>query len=227
MAAVANKRKRDSQDMGGMRAAPALVQGHDFDAHFLQGNDGMDSTDAGMDFAAVLAQHNADPNSVVEEDEDDDEEEEEEEEEAEVPVAHSHAHPHSLVGGGGNGQSASDTAAAAMAQYHTMTVPQSTEQTFMARTDDDLVGDETLSELLAKGPSGPAPRTSSFGDFTAEVSKDGQSSPNEDTSPTGEFGRTSSASERKPTVGSDEWHKVRRDNHKEGMSPKTSYHPHA
>jgi len=215
MAAVANKRKRESQDMGGMRAAPAMVSGHEFDAHYLQTDDAMDGGDGGMDFAAVLAQHNADPNDEVVEEEDDDDEEEEEE--IEVPVSQPQPQRQSRVGGqgGGNGQSASDTAAAAMAQYHTMTVPQSTEQTFKM-TGDDLLGDISISELLAKGVP-PAPqRTSSFGDFTAEASKDGQSSPNEDTSPTGEFGLGSR--DRKPAVGSDEWHKVRRDNHKEGVS---------
>ena len=110
----------------------------------------------------------------------------------------------------GNGQSTSDTAAAAMAQYHTMTVPQSTEQSFMTqKTPGGIDG----SGAGGPGDSSAQRRTSSFGDYGAGIT---QSSPNGDGSPTG--ASASNPFGPKPTVGSDEWHKVRRDNHKEGKS---------
>ena len=107
----------------------------------------------------------------------------------------------------GDGQSVSDTAAAAMAQYHTMTVPQSTEQSFMTQGGDgDLKGNGSMDQSGGSGQQ----RTSSFSDFDVAVT---QGSPNGDASPGGRLDRLGQP---KPAVGSDEWHKVRKDNHKEG-----------
>jgi bHLH factor len=117
------------------------------------------------------------------------------------------ADPNNTSGGDGTGQSASDTAAAAMAQYHTMTVPQSTEQSFMTGANE---GDKQPGSL-DQGSSGAQHRNSSFGDFDTSAI---QSSPNGDTSPTS--GANAGMSAPKPPVGSEEWHKVRKDNHKEG-----------
>jgi len=91
--------------------------------------------------------------------------------------------------GGASSSNAGDTAAAALAHY-SMTVPQATELSFQA--------------------SGSGGEGSSFalGDHTVHQQQQhaGNSATND--SPT-------NASGQKPQVGSDEWHKVRRDNHKE------------
>ena len=182
MASMQNtKRKRESHDMAGGRAAPGMVQsGHDFAQHYLQtDDDGMDN----MDFATALAHSAADGSSDQ-----------------------MHAH-----GGDGSGQSTTDTAAAAMAQYHTMTVPQSTESSFMAQPTQG--GDGQVGSSVDQGGSGVQQRNSSFGDFDISGV---QSSPNGNTSPTA--GPTSGTQGTpKPPVGSEEWHKVRKDNHKEGI----------
>ena len=148
----------------------------DFSQHYMQTQD-----DTDIDFAAMV-------NSQADESGD---------------VQHN-SHMQAQGGNDGGPGNASDTAAAAMAQFqaHTMTVPQSTEATFLNATGD---GGEQ-----GEGGNGAQQRTSSFGaefDITAA-----QSSPNGDGSPGNGTGSS------KPTVGSDEWHKIRKDNHKEGGS---------
>lgn len=170
--AAMNKRKRESHDIAGGRAAPAMAQtGDEFESHYLHTDDGMDGAGAVMDFSAAFTQHGDDGTNQQ-----------------------------------GDGKSASDTAAAAMAQYHTMTVPQSTEQSFMTGTE----GDKQTGSADQSG-SNVQHRNSSFGDFDTSAI---QSSPNGETSPTNP---NASMSTPKPPVGSEEWHKVRKDNHKEGM----------
>ena len=141
-----------------------------------------DGMDGDLDFAAALAQHGTDPNDA------------------------------NQVGGNGTGQSASDTAAAAMAQYHTMTVPQSTEKSFMTGNEGDK-----QHGSMDQGTSGGQHRNSNFADFDTSGL---QSSPNGDTSPPS--GPNPGMSAPKPPVGSDEWHKVRKDNHKEGKPTLTT-----
>lgn len=188
MAAVQNKRKRESQDIAGGRAAP-VMNSQEFENHYLQtDDDGMNNADGVMDFSPALA-------ALVQRGGDHDDAEHDS---AQLPVQ----------GGDGSGQSASDTAAAAMAQYHTMTVPQSTEQSFMTQTEG---GDRQNSTSAEQGGSNAQHRHSSFGDFDTSAA---QLSPNGETSPVA--GGASGGS--KPAVGSEEWHKVRKDNHKEGMS---------
>ena len=170
-----NKRKRDAHDMAGGRAAPGMVQDNEFAQHYLA-DDNVDATDDVMNFAAAFSHHTVDPNDAA-----------------------------NQVGGDGTGQSASDTAAAAMAQYHTMTVPQSTEQSFMTHPE----GDKQSS--IDQSTSNPQQRQSSFGDFDTSAIR--SSPPNGDTSPTSVLAGMSAP---KPPVGSEEWHKVRKDNHKEG-----------
>ena len=183
-----NKRKRDSRDMVGGRPAPGMAQGgNEFEQHYLQTDDGdMDDTDGVMDFAAALAQQSADPNDGSDQ-------------------QHVAGQMQGQGGDGGAGQSAIDTAAAAMAQSHTMTVPQSTEQSFMAQATE---GGDRQAGSTDQGSSSAQQRTSSFGDFDVSGT---QSSPNGDTSP------ATAGVYPKPPVGSEEWHKVRKDNHKEGM----------
>lgn len=88
--------------------------------------------------------------------------------------------------------SASSTAAAALAGiYPTMTIPQPTDVSFATQNSDpDRVPDSSFMDNSQQG-----------GDSFMESS-----------TPSGR------ASGSKPAVGSDEWHKVRKDNHKEGKS---------
>lgn len=99
------------------------------------------------------------------------------------------------------GQSATDTASAALAQYHTMTVPQPTEQAFLNQTSD---GDERRA-------SDAAHRNSAYGN---DLDYAGQPGANGDVSPSRE----------KPAVGTDAWHRIRRDNHKEGKLDEAPSH---
>lgn len=116
---------------------------------------------------------------------------------------------------GGNGTSASDTAAAAMAQYHTMTVPQSTEKSFMTGQGE---GDKRAGSM-DQGNSGGGHRNSGFPDV--DTSYLNSSPPNGEASPPSGPNPGMSATP-KPPVGSDEWHKVRKDNHKEGKPTHTT-----
>lgn len=105
---------------------------------------------------------------------------------------------------GGNSSSVGDTAAAALA-YHQMTVPQATELQFQTQN----TGDGSFG-------MGDHHQQTGMQDFSLEAlkaatqtgSRPGQSAPS-DSPP--------SSATHKPTVGSEEWHKVRRDNHKEGQ----------
>lgn len=104
---------------------------------------------------------------------------------------------------GGNNQSVGDTAAAALAHYQ-MTVPQATEISFQQQSS---TGDGSSFSM------GDHHQGQGMQDFSLEAlkaatstSRSGQTTGNE--SPP-------ASTSHKPTVGSEEWHKVRRDNHKE------------
>lgn len=104
----------------------------------------------------------------------------------------------------GGANNAPDTAAAALA-YHQMTVPQATELSFQPQAS---TGDGS-----SFGMGDHHPQQQGMQDFSLEAlkaatsgSRGGQSAGN-DSPP--------STSAHKPQVGSEEWHKVRRDNHKE------------
>jgi transcriptional regulator CBF1 len=91
----------------------------------------------------------------------------------------------------GSAEHASSTAAAALAGiYPTMTIPQPTDVSFATQGSDDRNPDSSFMDNSQQG-----------GDSFME-----NSTPS---------GRGSGS---KPAVGSDEWHKVRKDNHKEGKS---------
>lgn len=198
MATMSAKRKRDSQDMPGMRAPPAMnPSAHDFDASYLHTDEIENPEHMNMpDFAAMIGQTHA-HEEAVEEGHDD-----------------RHAqqtHPPHAVVPGGAGPSPSDTAAAAMA-YHTMTVPQSTEQSFLQQ-NAGVTGERQDDESVEPGSA--QQRTSGFDDFDVTRPKDHHTSSNGDTSPTSPLVTPSNPNAPKPAVGSDEWHKIRRDNHKE------------
>ncbi|KXT04590.1 hypothetical protein AC578_8671 [Pseudocercospora eumusae] len=186
MAAIA-KRKRDANDMPNPRAPPNMTD--DFDHHqYMHADDGMGHHHGNMDFAAALNQHNTDP--------------------GDMPDLHHQHNPQGDLHQQG-GPSASDTAAAAMAYHHTMTVPQSTEQAFMTQPTE-TPNDRPTSSSIDQG-SGVPGRSNSFGDFDMGPNG-GQANPNGATSPTAP-GKGSNGP--KPQVGTEEWHKLRRDNHKE------------
>jgi hypothetical protein len=101
-----------------------------------------------------------------------------------------------------NTASVGDTAAAALA-YHQMTVPQATELQFQTQGS----GSDSFS-------MGDHHQQTGMQDFSLEALKaatqtgrSGQSAPSESPPQSATL---------KPPVGSEEWHKVRRDNHKEG-----------
>jgi hypothetical protein len=111
---------------------------------------------------------------------------------------------------GGNTASVGDTAAAALA-YHQMTVPQATELQFQTQgsgSDSFNMGDHHQQQTGMQDFSLEALKAAT------QTGRSGQSAQSE--SP------PQSASH-KPPVGSEEWHKVRRDNHKEGKH--TVHHP--
>jgi hypothetical protein len=114
--------------------------------------------------------------------------------------------------GGTNTSSAGDTAAAALAHY-SMTVPQATELSFQTQTS----GGEGASFNMGDHAVHQQQQQPGMQDFSLEALKAAtqtvrsaaQAATNE--SPPNSGGH-------KPPVGSEEWHKVRRDNHKEGIS---------
>lgn len=111
-----------------------------------------------------------------------------------------HAGEHNLHQNGQN-TSASDTAAAALSHY-SMTVPQATELSFQSQTSGGDNGGGSFG--MGEHQSGHG-----LGDF--DLGSLGQKTGGQGT---GEGSPTNAA--HKPPVGSEEWHKVRRDNHKEG-----------
>ncbi|KAI6954658.1 hypothetical protein KC332_g18667 [Hortaea werneckii] len=228
MAALATKRKRDSQDMPGVRPPPAIsmMGGNDFEQQYFHMED--DGANESMNLADVLAQHSAENGNAIEEAQED----HEAPPEPNQHHQHQHEHEHERSQQHGNEQpqvhhqeqnpsadveqSASDTAAAAMAHYHTMTIPQTTEQSFLQQTQQQA---QQQQDESGDGPEGSADpqsahrRTSSFTDFDVNNPlKEGQAGRhNSEGSPSASLNPNMA----KPSVGSEEWHKVRRDNHKE------------
>lgn len=198
MAMAASKRKRDSQDIPDMRAGPGF-ESSEFEQQYMPQDDNGD-----LDFVSVLAQsqHADASDSAIQDDSHAHQQPPQQQQQIQPHPQHhiqpSHNQRRSQSHGHGAGQSATDTATAALAQFHTMTVPQPTENTFMSQPTD---GGDRVSATPAEGTN---QRTGSFGEADAA---NGSSS-----SPTGNAQLMSG----KPTVGSEEWHKVRRDNHKEG-----------
>ncbi|TKA52038.1 hypothetical protein B0A55_12353, partial [Friedmanniomyces simplex] len=193
MATMTSKRKRDDGDMPHMRQAPGMhTPSNHFDDQYLHLDDSMDHPDAGLTMAEMLAQHAGE--GVVH---DGDDHQNTHQTPQQQQQSRNRNHPN---------QHPSDTAAAAMAQYHTMTIPQTTEQAFMREAND--VSRERRGSSTPEPSANQDRRISNF----LDGQKDGeQQSPNGGTSPMGAGGSAGP----KPAVGTDEWHKVRRDNHKE------------
>lgn len=107
--------------------------------------------------------------------------------------------------GGPNPTSSSDTAAAAL--HYSMTVPQSTEMSFqnqVSGSDSDRLG--ASFSLDDHGGHG----LGDFGGLNALKTGTSQGAAG------GNDPGSGNMASHKPAVGSDEWHKIRRDNHKEG-----------
>jgi hypothetical protein len=108
-------------------------------------------------------------------------------------IAHNQdAHPN-----GGNAPSASDTAAAALSHYQ--------------------MGGAGDASFQTQGSAADASFGMADSSYTLDQLKDSTSQ-----GPTSQQSPTGATSSSKPPVGSDEWHKVRRDNHKEGRSDHVS-----
>ncbi len=88
--------------------------------------------------------------------------------------------------------------------YPTLHVPQSTEETFAAQNpvedhSEELPIPDGLPSVAGGGPPGPL------------------AAPNGIRSQEARYQPAPPGSHNKPTVGSEEWHKMRKDNHKEGQ----------
>lgn len=113
---------------------------------------------------------------------------------------------------GNNGQSVTDTASAAL-QHYTMTVPTTTEANFLAQAADVVEGESDTAftfQDAVNTEQDTIPHT-----FSMDSLKDGSQ-------PAQPASEGSPNRGDKPAVGSDQWHKVRRDNHKEGTLPQLS-----
>merc|ERR1711939_1185511 len=124
----------------------SMMGGNDFEQQYFHMED--DGANESMNLADVLAQHGAENGNAIEEDQVDHDVPPESNQHHQHQHEHEHEHEQSQQHGNEQpqvhhqehnpsadvGQSASDTAAAAMAQYHTMTIPQTTEQSFLQQT---------------------------------------------------------------------------------------------
>lgn len=111
---------------------------------------------------------------------------------------------------------ASSTAAAALGtMYPTLHVPQSTEETFASQQIDVGGGDPQQQQQQQHHHHDPSAYGSA--DVTG-VASDGLSALEASTAGSNGMGpkRPISGIQVKPAVGTDEWHKMRKDNHKEG-----------
>jgi hypothetical protein len=185
------KRKRDSHDMPELRAAPGLSQDtSEFEQQYIhQAEDDEHQIDFSM---SVMPQHQHTDDPMVTD------QQPQQQPEQQSPN-HQRSHSHSQQG---VVSSATDTATAALAQYHTMSVPQPTENTFMHQPTEG--GDRVSATPIDQTPG---PRSGSFGEIDGNGQNGDASSPS---------GAQATPGGSKPSVGSEEWHKVRRDNHKEG-----------
>ena len=116
-----------------------------------------------------------------------------------------------------NGQSVTDTATAAL--HFSMHVPDSTESQFLAQAEHDA-GERSPEPSFDIDPTTSAQQTpATFPDYSnIEQLKEGTDLHETPTGATRNTpGMSSPPTANKPVVGTDEWHKVRKDNHKEGM----------
>lgn len=210
MATLAHKRKRDSLDhdvthassgSGDFKEFRASPNGQvDYETPFLHTSH---ENDMPPHFADALVQHNAGDHGV-----------------------HDHSiHDHSVHGQGpNNGQSASETANAAL--HYSMGVPQNHDESFLSHNDAHRESSATFT--LGEHGTGQ-PNSEAYGEFAGlEQLKESAQPPQQQQQPPQqpsvlgptEGSPSATPSANKPVVGTDEWHKVRRDNHKEGNLPR-------
>jgi hypothetical protein len=108
--------------------------------------------------------------------------------------------------GGANASSVGDTAVAALAYHHQMNVPQATELSFQTQNS----GGDGTSFSMGDHQS----QSTGMQDFSLEALKAATQTPRSGHAVTSDSPPNTGG--HKPPVGSEEWHKVRRDNHKEG-----------
>jgi hypothetical protein len=111
--------------------------------------------------------------------------------------------------GGASTASVGDTAAAALA-YHQMTVPQPTELSFQTQGSGGDGASFGMGDHHQQQQTG-------MQDFSLEALKAATQTPRSGQAVTSDSPPNTGG--HKPQVGSEEWHKVRRDNHKEGEIP--------
>lgn len=168
MAQGTNKRKRETQDIPDIRQASSIgPNAAELSNQFL--DDMADNAETPIDFTPVAASSNA----TV----------------AGTALDRLKKLNQEKASNSGN---ASDTASAALA--FTMTIPETTEKTFM-----NQVSENSSDPSIKPG-------------LSSDVDFGGAASGNDDS----HIVTPSTGS--KPLVGSDEWHKQRKDNHKEGLS---------
>ncbi|KAF2791384.1 hypothetical protein K505DRAFT_66749 [Melanomma pulvis-pyrius CBS 109.77] len=107
--------------------------------------------------------------------------------------------------GGANTSSVGDTAAAALA-YHQMTVPQPTELSFQTQGSGGEGNSFGMGDHHQQQQTGMQDFSLEALKAATQTPRSGQAAVNDSPPNTGGH---------KPQVGSEEWHKVRRDNHKE------------
>lgn len=179
-----------------MRAAPGLGQDtSEFEQQYIHH---AEDDDHHIDFSSVLGPSHTDSALI-----DEQPRQQQQQQQLQQPDQQNPSHQRSNSHNQGLIPSASDTATAALAQFHTMSVPQPTENTFMHQPTE---GGDRISATPADQT--PVQRSGSFGDMETSGPNGDASSPS---------GAQATPGGSKPSVGSDEWHKVRRDNHKEGM----------
>jgi bHLH factor len=190
------KRKRESQDMPDMRAPPGLSQDtSEFEQQYLHH---AEDDDNHIDFSSFPGQSTHNESALIDEQPPPQPQQQLQQPDQQTSNHQtSHQHNQAVI------PSASDTATAALAQYHTMSVPQPTENTFMHQPTE---GGDRISATPADQTPG-VQRSGSFGDMEGAGPNGNASSPT---------GTQATPGGSKPSVGSEEWHKVRRDNHKEG-----------
>ncbi|KAH0068995.1 hypothetical protein KCU90_g21209, partial [Aureobasidium melanogenum] len=203
MTSLAHKRKRDSldhdvghapapNDFKEFRGSPnAQVE---YETPFLHNSH---ENDMPPHFADALVQHNAGDHGV-----------------------HDHSlHDHNVHNQGStNGQSASETANAAL--HYSMGVPQNHDESFLTHNDGHRESSATFA--LEAGAGQPNPEA--YGEFAGleQLKENAQPQQQQQQAPpqtsvmgNNEGSPSATPSGTKPAVGTDEWHKVRRDNHKE------------
>lgn len=109
----------------------------------------------------------------------------------------------------GDAANASNTAAAALNMYPSLHVPQSTEEAFANQTTPETHHEET-NYTNNHAPTQPSQSGLPLPPPPSTI-------PNPPSNGVQQETRYSNPPNAKPAVGSEEWHKMRKDNHKEGM----------